>query len=100
MAGLLVGLLVSCEDKALAAKSREQKALIAELEAEVNMLQASMGDERHEDPASGLEAVGKELEDARSNEEELRSEIERLKAERAQVEKDFERYQRKYQITE
>jgi chromosome segregation ATPase len=100
MAGLLVGLLVSCEDKALAAKSREQKALIAELEAEVNMLQVSMGDERREDPASGLEAVGKELEDARSNEEELRSEIERLKAERAQVEKDFERYQRKYQITE
>lgn len=98
LALLLLG-VPSCEDKEKAAQSRLQQAKIAELEAQVEIMRASLSRyETSDDPKPELEDAKKNLEAAKTEVSRLQSEVEELEVKREQVKKEFEDYKRKYRI--
>ena len=92
-----LGMISSCEDKAMVQKNEELRQRVSELEKEVDILQVNAG-ENPGDQSSSINRANKELTTALSELEKLDGEKEKLEETHAKMEKDLRDYQRKYQI--
>lgn len=93
-------LLAGCGDKEGEARSREQQARIADLQAKVDMLIARLGTPEGGNPEEDLKKANAALAEANQRVNALRTELEELTKERPKLEAEYKGYQRKYKLPE
>ena len=92
--------LVSCEDKAMVAKHKEQEREISILRLELSNLKDRLDDQTKRDPSSHLETQERLVEEKKASLVDLEAELTQMKSDRKDAEKSYTDYKLKYRLGE
>lgn len=98
--GAAVCSLVSCEDKAMVATIKAQKAEIDRLEGIEQQMQQQLKGDPEGNPTAELAAMEAKVAETKAEIEALEAKRDGLEDSRDAIVKDFEAYKRKYRVTE
>lgn len=98
LTALAVFFSVSCQDKEMVAKNREQERRIEALRAELDLVKVKLDANWSRDLSGDLEDEELKIEKVRGIISDLEKELKELEKERKAAEESFEAYRKKYPV--